>query len=190
MTYNIIGDTLGFIDKKRKAIEPEYVRSGKPVYSLKNYADITDLDAEILLNGGQMNMAERVPTIGRSGNLLRTPRTAYAVNVSIAFDNRVKVTEIKNGTKKEQAYIFVTDQRALMEQKSGHIYANFIVGYIIGQSEAGEPEVRGTVNVSEEEFINEFDATFDPEQMEEVMALINKYRIEHGTAKVVKELKF
>ena len=187
---NIIGDTLGFIDSKRKAIEPEYVRAGKPVYSLRNYADMTDLDAELLLNGGQLNMAERVPTIGRTGSLLRTPRTSYAVNVDIAFDNRVKIGEEGSGTKKEQVYIFVTDQRALMEQKSGHIYANYVVGYVVGKGEDGEPEVRGTVNISEDEFINDFDATFDPSAMEEVMVLINRYRVEHGTAKVVKELKF
>lgn len=183
---NIIGDVLGFIDNKRSAIEPQYVRAGKPVYTLRDYADMTDLDAEFLLNGGVLNMAERVPTIGRTGNLLRTPRTAYAVNLDIAFDNRVKVVE--EGKKK--SYVFVTDQRALMEQKSGRIYAKHVVGFIITADKDGNPYVKGTVNIPEDEFLNDFDATFDPQHMEEVMQLINKYRLEHGTAKVVSELAF
>ena len=187
----VISDVLGFLDNKRKDILPEYQKSGKPVYSLRNYADITDLDAEVLLNGGAMNMAERVPTIGRTGNLLRTPRTSYAVNVDIAFDNRVKVSEqeVSKG-KKEKVYTFIVDQRALMEQKSGHIYANFVVGFVVGQDKDGNPEVRGTVHVKEDEFVNDFDQSFDTKGMEEIMELINKYRMQHGTNKVIDKITF
>lgn len=186
-----ISDVLGFLDNKRKEILPEYQRAGKPVYSLRNYADITDLDAEVMLNGGSINLAEKVPMIGRTGNLLRTPRTSYAVNLDIAFDNRVKVAyqEVAKG-KTEKVYTFVVDQRALMEQKTGHIYANYIVGFVIGKSEDGTPEVRGTVHITEDEFVNEFDTSFDVQAMEEVMELINKYRVEHGTSKVIKEISF
>ena len=45
----IISDVLGFLDTKRKEITPEYVRNGKPVYTLRKYADLTDLDAEVLI---------------------------------------------------------------------------------------------------------------------------------------------
>lgn len=103
----ILSDTLNFLDEKRSKILPEYVRNGKPVYTLRKYADLTDLDAEVLLNGGVENVAQKMPTIGRSGNMLRTPRTSYAVNVDIAFDNRVKVDELDG----EKVYIFVIDQR-------------------------------------------------------------------------------
>lgn len=187
---NIIGDVLGFIQSKRSEIAPEYVRAGKPVYTLRNYADITDLDAELLLNGGVMNMAERVPTIGRTGNLLRTPRTSYAVNLDIAFDNRVKIVDEGEGKNKTKAYIFVVDQRALMEQKSGNIYAKHVTGFVLTADKDGKPYIKGTVNIPEQEFLNDFDATFEPENMEQVMSLINKYRVEHGTAKVVTELAF
>ena len=44
------------------------------------------LDAEVLINGGVENVAQKIPIIGRSGNMLRTPRTSYAVNVDVAFD--------------------------------------------------------------------------------------------------------
>ena len=50
---NLISDVLGFLDEKRSKITPEYVRSGKPVYTLRKYAEITDLDAEVLINGGE-----------------------------------------------------------------------------------------------------------------------------------------
>lgn len=188
---SIITDVLGFIEEKRGAIKPEYVRNGKPVYTLRNYADMTDLDADVLLNGGQFNLAEKVPTFGRGGNLLRTPRTSYAVNVEIAFDNRVKIEKHTDDKGKESdVYVFVVDQRALMDQSSGHIYANFIVGYIIGPDAKGKPEVKGTKHIKEDEFVNDYDQTFDPSSMEEVMELINKYRLQHGTAKVIEELKF
>lgn len=45
----ILSDTLNFLDEKRSKILPEYVRNGKPVYTLRKYADLTDLDAEVLL---------------------------------------------------------------------------------------------------------------------------------------------
>ena len=190
---NLISDVLGFLDEKRNKITPEYVRSGKPVYTLRKYAELTDLDAEVLVNGGSMNVAQKVPIIGASGNMLRTPRTSYAVNVDIAFDNRVKVSTQKNedGTE-EKVYTFVVDQRALMEQSSGHIYANFVVGYVIGKdaSKKSKPEVRGVVHIKEDEFINDFDTTFDTTAMEEIMDIINKYRVEHGTAKVISNIEF
>ena len=187
----IINDVLGFLDTKRKEIEPEYVRNGKPVYTLRKYAQLTDLDAEVLINGGVENVSQKVPTLGVTGNMLRTPRTSYAVNVEVAFDNRVKVSEqtLEDG-KVENVYTFVVDQRALMEQRSGRIYSNHVVGFVVGKGPKGKPEVRGTVHISEKDFINEFDATFDPFDMEEVMELINKYRVEHGTRKTVKSLKF
>ena len=56
---NIINDVLGFLDEKRNKITPEYVRSGKPVYTLRKYAEVTDLDAEVLINGGSMNVAQK-----------------------------------------------------------------------------------------------------------------------------------
>lgn len=190
---NLISDVLGFLDEKRSKIIPEYVRAGKPVYTLRKYAELTDLDAEVLVNGGSMNVAQKVPIIGASGNMLRTPRTSYAVNVDVAFDNRVKVSTQKNedGTE-EKVYTFVVDQRALMEQSSGHIYANFVVGYVIGKdsSKKAKPEVRGVVHIKEDEFINDFNTTFDTTSMEEIMDIINKYRVEHGTAKVISNIEF
>lgn len=190
---NLISDVLGFLDEKRSKITPEYVRAGKPVYTLRKYAELTDLDAEVLVNGGSMNVAQKVPIIGASGNMLRTPRTSYAVNVDVAFDNRVKVSTQKNedGTE-EKVYTFVVDQRALMEQSSGHIYANFVVGYVIGKdsSKKAKPEVRGVVHIKEDEFINDFDTTFDTTSMEEIMDIINKYRVEHGIAKVISNIEF
>ena len=187
----VLGDVLGFLDTKRKEIMPEYVRNGKPVYTLRKYADLTDLDAEVLINGGTENVAQKIPTIGVSGNMLRTPRTSYAVNVEIAFDNRVKVVDQDLGDgKTEKVYTFVVDQRALMEQSTGHIYANYIVGFVIGKGKGGKPEVRGTVHIKEDEFINDFDATFDPSEMEAIMDLINHYKLEHGTAKVIDTIKF
>lgn len=190
---NLISDVLGFLDEKRSKITPEYVRAGKPVYTLRKYAELTDLDAEVLVNGGSMNVAQKVPIIGASGNMLRTPRTSYAVNVDVAFDNRVKVSTQKNEDgKEEKVYTFVVDQRALMEQSSGHIYANFVVGYVIGKdsSKKAKPEVRGVVHIKEDEFINDFDTTFDTTSMEEIMDIINKYRVEHGTAKVISNIEF
>lgn len=188
----IINDVLGFIEKKRSAITPEYTRNGKPVYTLRNYADMTDLDADVLLNGGVFNLAEKMPTFGARGNLLRTPRTAYAVNVEVAFDNRVKIEELvsEDGKKSEKVYIFVTEQRALMEQSSGHLFANHVVGYIIGKGAKGAPEVKGIRHISEDDFLNNYTQIFDPSSMEEVMEVINKYRVEHGTSKVVSKLEF
>ena len=186
----IISDVLGFLDTKRKEITPEYVRNGKPVYTLRKYADLTDLDAEVLINGGSENVAQKVPTFGEAGNMLRTPRTSYAVNVEVAFDNRVKVSEHTVGKTKEKVYTFVIDQRALMEQRSGHIYANYVVGFVVGKGEDDKPEVRGTVHIKEDDFINDFDTTFDTSAMESVMELINKYRLEHGTAKVLTDITF
>ena len=189
----IISDVLGFLDSKRKEIIPEYTRNGKAVYTLRKYAELTDLDAEVLTNGGVENVAQKVPTIGANGNMLRTPRTSYAVNVDVAFDNRVKVSTQKNedGTE-EKVYTFVVDQRALMEQKSGHIYANYIVGYVVGKGSGkkAKPEVRGTVHIKEDEFVNDFDATFETSAMEEIMEIINKYKLEHGTAKVINNIEF
>lgn len=186
----VISDVLGFLDTKRKEILPEYTRNGKPVYTLRRYADLTDLDAEVLINGGHENVAQKIPTIGVSGNMLRTPRTSYAVNVEVAFDNRVKVSEQKVGQKTEKVYTFVVDQRALMEQSTGHLYANYIVGFVVGKGKDDKPEVRGTVHIKEDDFLNNFDTTFDPFRMEEIMELINRYRLEHGTAKVLDEIEF
>ena len=186
----VISDVLGFLDTKRKEILPEYVRNGKPVYTLRKYADLTDLDAEVLINGGHENVAQKIPTIGATGNMLRTPRTSYAVNVEVAFDNRVKVADQKVGQKTEKVYTFVVDQRALMEQKSGHLYANYIVGFVVGKGKDDKPEVQGTVHIKEDDFLNNFDTTFDPFRMEEIMELINRYRLEHGTAKVLDEIEF
>lgn len=189
----IISDVLGFLDNKRKEITPEYVRAGKPVYTLRKYADITDLDAEVLINGGVENVTQKIPTIGRSGNMLRTPRTSYAVNVDVAFDNRVKVsTQTSEDGKEEKVYTFVVDQRALMEQSTGHLYANYIVGYVVGKGKGkgAKAEVRGVVHVKEDEFLNDFDTTFDTKAMEEIMELINKYRLENGTAKVLSDITF
>ena len=92
---------------------------------------------------------QKIPTIGATGNMLRTPRTPYAVNVEVAFDNRVKVADQKVGQKTEKVYTFVVDQRALMEQKSGHLYANYIVGFVVGKGKDDKPEVRGTVHIKD-----------------------------------------
>lgn len=186
----VISDVLGFLDTKRKEILPEYTRNGKPVYTLRKYANLTDLDAEVLINGGHENVAQKIPTIGSTGNMLRTPRTSYAVNVEVAFDNRVKVSDQKVGQKTEKVYTFVVDQRALMEQSTGHLYANYIVGFVVGKGKDDKPEVRGTVHIKEDDFLNNFDTTFDPFRMEEIMELINRYRLEHGTAKVLDEIEF
>jgi hypothetical protein len=186
----VISDVLGFLDTKRKEILPEYTRNGKPVYTLRKYANLTDLDAEVLINGGHENVAQKIPTIGVTGNMLRTPRTSYAVNVEVAFDNRVKVSDQKVGQKTEKVYTFVVDQRALMEQSTGHLYANYIVGFVVGKGKDDKPEVRGTVHIKEDDFLNNFDTTFDPFRMEEIMELINRYRLEHGTAKVLDEIEF
>lgn len=186
----VISDVLGFLDTKRKEILPEYIRNGKPVYTLRKYANLTDLDAEVLINGGHENVAQKIPTIGATGNMLRTPRTSYAVNVEVAFDNRVKVSDQKVGQKTEKVYTFVVDQRALMEQSTGHLYANYIVGFVVGKGKDDKPEVRGTVHIKEDDFLNNFDTTFDPFRMEEIMELINRYRLEHGTAKVLDEIEF
>lgn len=186
----VISDVLGFLDTKRKEILPEYTRNGKPVYTLRKYANLTDLDAEVLINGGHENVAQKIPTIGVTGNMLRTPRTSYAVNVEVAFDNRVKVSDQKVGQKTEKVYTFVVDQRALMEQSTGHLYANYIVGFVVGKGKDDNPEVRGTVHIKEDDFLNNFDTTFDPFRMEEIMELINRYRLEHGTAKVLDEIEF
>lgn len=186
----VISDVLGFLDTKRKEILPEYTRNGKPVYTLRKYANLTDLDAEVLINGGHENVAQKIPTIGTTGNMLRTPRTSYAVNVEVAFDNRVKVSDQKVGQKTEKVYTFVVDQRALMEQSTGHLYANYIVGFVVGKGKDDKPEVRGTVHIKEDDFLNNFDTTFDPFRMEEIMELINRYRLEHGTAKVLDEIEF
>lgn len=186
----IIGDVLGFLDTKRKEITPEYTRNGKPVYTLRKYADLTDLDAEVLINGGSFNMAQRMPTFGANGNMLRTPRTSYAVNVDIAFDNRVNVSTQTNGKSTEKVYTFVVDQRALMEQRTGHIYANYVVGFVVGKDKEGKPEVKGTVHVTEDDFVNNFDTVFDPERFESIMEMINQYRLTHGTAKVLDNLDF
>ena len=186
----VISDVLGFLDTKRKEILPEYTRNGKPVYTLRKYANLTDLDAEVLINGGHENVAQKIPTIGVTGNMLRTPRTSYAVNVEVAFDNRVKVSDQKVGQKTEKVYTFVVDQRALMEQSTGHLYANYIVGFVVGKGKDDNPEVRGTVHIKEDDFLNNFDTTFDPFRMEEIMELINRYLLEHGTAKVLDEIEF
>lgn len=186
----VISDVLGFLDTKRKEILPEYTRNGKPVYTLRKYANLTDLDAEVLINGGHENVAQKIPTIGVTGNMLRTPRTSYAVNVEVAFDNRVKVSDQKVGQKTEKVYTFVVDQRALMEQSTGHLYANYIVGFVVGKGKDDKPEVRGTVHIKEDDFLNNFDTTFDPFRMEDIMELINRYRLEHGTAKVLDEIEF
>ena len=186
----VISDVLGFLDTKRKEILPEYTRNGKPVYTLRKYANLTDLDAEVLINGGHENVAQKIPTIGVTGNMLRTPRTSYAVNVEVAFDNRVKVSDQKVGQKTEKVYTFVVDQRALMDQSTGHLYANYIVGFVVGKGKDDKPEVRGTVHIKEDDFLNNFDTTFDPFRMEEIMELINRYRLEHGTAKVLDEIEF
>lgn len=192
---NLISDVLGFLDEKRSKITPEYVRSGKPVYTLRKYAEITDLDAEVLINGGEMNVTQKIPTIGANGNMLRTPRTSYAVNVDVAFDNRVKVaTETLEDGTTEKVYTFVVDQRALMEQSSGHIYANYVIGYVVGNGAPSgkkpKPEVRGVIHIKEDEFINDFDTTFDTQAMEDIMDIINKYKLEHGTAKVISNIEF
>lgn len=188
-----ISDVLGFLDEKRKQIIPEYTRNGKPVYTLRKYAELTDLDAEVLINGGVENVAEKVPTIGASGNLLRTPRTSYAVNLDVAFDNRVKVEELptENG-KTEKVYTFVIDQRALMEQHTGHIYTDFVVGFVVGKAKGNtnKPEVRGVVSISERDFINDFRKSFDPELMEQMMDIINTYRSEVGTKETIDKITF
>ena len=125
--------------------------------------------------------------------MLRTPRTSYAVNVDVAFDNRVKVsTQTTEDGKEEKVYTFVVDQRALMEQSSGHLYANYVVGYVVGKGKGkgAKAEVRGVVHVKEDEFLNDFDTTFDTQAMEDIMELINKYRLENGTAKVLSNIEF
>lgn len=184
----MLDSVLELIDKKRKELNPQYVRNGKPVYKLTDYKEMTDLDGEMLINGGMRNPAERVPVCGVSGNLLRTPRLAYATNHSIMFDNRVKVDLKGRGETREKVYTFVIDQRALAEQASGHIYANFVVGYVIGKGEDGNPVVREVVHIKEDEFINEYDSIFDVEEMPTIMEIINSYRSANGTAKIINSL--
>ena len=79
-----------------------------------------------------------------------------------------------------------------MEQSSGHLYANYVVGYVIGKGKGkgAKAEVRGVVHVKEDEFLNDFDTTFDTQAMEDIMELINKYRLENGTAKVLSNIEF
>lgn len=185
-----ISDVLGFLEGKREKILPEYTRNGKPVYTLRNYASMTDLDAEVLMNGGVENLAQKVPSVGIRGNLLHTPRVSYAVNPEIAFDNRVKVSIIDNDGVEEKVYIFVVDQRAIMEQRTGNIYANHVVGYVVGRDKKGKLSVKGTVNIKEDEFLNDFDSHFAYEPMQKVMDLINKYKLEHGVAQVIDKFDF
>ena len=96
---------------------------------------------------------------------------------------------LENGDK---VYIFVIDQRALMEQSSGHIYTDYVIGYVIGKKKGNtkQVEVKEVIQVSEEDFINDYRAIFDTEKMEQIMEVINKYRFENGTKNIIESLDF
>lgn len=190
---DVMNDVLNMIDTKRKAIKPIFVRGGKPVYGIREYAEMTDLDAEILKTGGEMNLAEKVPTFGQNGAMLRTPRTSYATNLSIVFDNRVKVDtwEDENG-KEQQVYIFVVDQGALLKQKTGRIGQDTVPAYVVGKKKGNTKalEVKEVVILSEKEFLSDYTASMDIDVMDEVMEVINNYKLNYGSDKVIKELTF
>lgn len=189
-----MNDVLEMIDTKRKEIKPAYERGAKPVYGVREYAELTDLDAGILKQGGVMNLAEKVPTFGVNGNMLRTPRTAYAANLSIVFDNRVKVdTWIDpENDKEQQVYVFVIDQEALLKQKTGKLGKETVTAYVVGKKKGNTKaiEVKEVRIISEKEFLSEFTSSLDIDSMEEVMDVINQYKLNYGSDKVIKELQF
>ena len=45
----IISDVLGFLDSKRKEISPEYVRNGKPVYTIRTIDFCSEHNVEFVV---------------------------------------------------------------------------------------------------------------------------------------------
>ena len=82
----------------------------------------------------------------------------------------------------------MVDQRALMQQNTGELYSKHIVGFVVVKGAKGKPEVLETVHVEEQDFLNNYDTIFDPKEMITIMEVINKYRVEHGTAKMIAKL--
>ena len=95
------------------------------------------------------------------------------------FENRYK----KSTFNKEPVYEVVTDWRACREQSTGHVYTNNVLVYIIGSSKVTEAEakqgiqpeliLKGTKQISDTEFIDEYKKKLNQQSMVRIFKLLD-----------------
>lgn len=111
-------------------------------------------------------------------NYRRINKKHAAVDPSALFNNRYKKeTGSKAGGKPTAIYTIVTDYKALQFQQTGQVHDN-IVGYQVkvSKDEKGvlTSELVRLVQVSGQEFVNDFTRKLSPRDMQAILPQINK----------------
>lgn len=170
-------DVLSALLSDDNEVTPMGEINGKTVYSFEDVQKINTLRlAQEKLNGKAFDFGERI--VRKDGLGYTETRTDVVALPTTFFENRYK----KSTYNKETVYEVVTDWRACKEQATGHVYTNNILVYIIGANklteaqikEGLEPELvlKGTKQISDSEFIDEYKKKLNQESMVRIFKLV------------------
>ena len=160
------------LSKAKKKAKPYAVVGGREVYDYDSLEKKVEIDqAEAKVGGGQVDLGEMKPTKDGWG-YTDMGNSFSAIPQDILFINRYK--------KENDAYLIVTDYRAIKEQSSGQIYASSVQALVIkNKGTKGEEEMylESIRNVSDTEFINDFTGELSNISMAKVFEAIDKDKV-------------
>lgn len=171
-------DVLSALLSEDNTVTPMGEINGKTVYSFEDIQKVNTLRlAKERLNGKRIDFGERETR--QDGLGYTQTKTDVVALPTTFFENRYK----KSTFNKETVYEVVTDWRACREQSTGHVYTNNVLVYIIGSSKVTEAEakqgiqpelvLKGTKQISDTEFIDEYKQKLNQQSMVRIFKLLD-----------------
>lgn len=131
--------------------------------------------------------------VNPDGSYAASKVTRVAVDPDVFYENRYKriVEETVIPPKKEGdeetviknvKYLVVTDYRAIKEQKTGMLYTNSVVAYVVEKVNK-KLTITAQEHISEREFLNDFVGRLENSEMKKIMNSISSVKEQPNTDK-------
>lgn len=161
-------------------VEPIIEINGRPLHT---FADAVLLNEVELLNKKagfkEVELADRELNPSQD-SYKRVNKKYAAVDPNALFNNRYKKTVSKPGGKPTAYYTVVVDYKALQFQQTGQVNDNVQAFEIkVTKDESGKlaTELSRIVQLSGEEFVNEYTRALSPKDMRVILPLIHNKKI-------------
>lgn len=142
--------------------------SAQPIAEMNGIKIASFDDAVALATAEQINSVELgAVDFNADGTVASTPTKYAAVNVEMFFDNRYR--------KVEDEFHVVTgykDYLTIKGQTSGRIPTKQVIADVITADKDGKPVYKGTVTVSDNEFVADFTNKFNKEDMKKILPVL------------------
>lgn len=155
------------------------------------FQDVQKVNRAELVADEPLDLGER--KVNPDGTYARSNTSRVAIDPDTFYENRYKrvVEQIEVPTKKEGEepklvdkvkYFIVTDYRAIQEQKTGMIYTNNVLAFIV-EKEKNKLVITGQEHISEREFVNDFTGRLQNSEMAKIIGSIESMKEKPNTDK-------